>query len=174
MTKIVLFTIVSATILWVSWPSLRDPRSHGFYRFFAFESILILVLCVLGAWFDEPFSLRQIASWSLFLSSVVLAAHGFYLLKTVGRPREGFESTTTLVVRGAYRYIRHPLYASLLLFALGALLKAPSALSGVVSIAVLVFLGATAKVEERENLQKFGDDYARYMQCTKMLIPGIF
>ena len=38
-----------------------------------------------------------------------------------------FESTTTLVTAGAYRYIRHPLYESGLMLAWGAALKAPSA-----------------------------------------------
>ena len=34
-----------------------------------------------------------------------------------------------------------------------------------------VFLTATARVEEVENLQKFGPDYAHYMKSTRMFIP---
>ena len=174
MTKVALFGIVFAWILWISWPSLRDPRSHGFYRFFAFAFILILVLRVLDVWFAEPLVRRQVVSWFLLLASLLLAAHGFYLLRMIGRPEGGLESTTRLVVRGAYRYIRHPLYTSLLLFALGALLKAPSLLNGGIVILVSGFLYATAKVEERENLQRFGDEYARYIRSTKMLVPFVF
>jgi protein-S-isoprenylcysteine O-methyltransferase Ste14 len=36
------------------------------------------------------------------------------------------------------------------------------------------FLIATAKVEETENLEKFGSDYAVYMKTTKMFIPFLF
>jgi protein-S-isoprenylcysteine O-methyltransferase Ste14 len=36
------------------------------------------------------------------------------------------------------------------------------------------FLIATAKVEEVENLSKFGADYAAYMKTTKMFIPFLF
>jgi protein-S-isoprenylcysteine O-methyltransferase Ste14 len=36
------------------------------------------------------------------------------------------------------------------------------------------FLLATAKVEEAENLQKFGEDYAAYMKATKRFIPILF
>jgi protein-S-isoprenylcysteine O-methyltransferase Ste14 len=45
------------------------------------------------------------------------------------------------------------------------------------SILVLLataFLMATAKVEEAENLQKFGEDYAAYMRTTKRFIPILF
>jgi len=36
------------------------------------------------------------------------------------------------------------------------------------------FLVATARVEEMENLQKFGNNYVTYMNETKMLIPFLF
>lgn len=33
---------------------------------------------------------------------------------------------------------------------------------------------ATARVEEAENLQKFGEDYAAYMKTTKRFIPFFY
>ncbi len=33
------------------------------------------------------------------------------------------------------------------------------------------FLIATAKVEEKENVLKFGDQYVAYMKKTKMFVP---
>jgi protein-S-isoprenylcysteine O-methyltransferase Ste14 len=92
----------------------------------------------------------------------------------IGRPRGGIESTTTLVMQGVYKYIRHPLYSSLLLFGWGVFFKAPSLLGGVLVVATSVFLIFTAGVEEVENLCKFGDDYATYMKTTKMFIPFLF
>ena len=32
---------------------------------------------------------------------------------------------------------------------------------------------AMAKVEEKENIRKFGDDYSEYIKTTKMFIPFI-
>jgi len=110
----------------------------------------------------------------LLLSSLLLAAHGFHLLLTIGRPKDGFENTTTLVLRGAYKYIRHPLYASLLLLGWGTFFKDPSLLGGSLALVVSVFLIGTARVEEAENLQKFGPDYAHYMKSTRMFIPFLF
>jgi protein-S-isoprenylcysteine O-methyltransferase Ste14 len=34
-----------------------------------------------------------------------------------------------------------------------------------------VSLILTAKLEERENLSKFGDEYVAYMEKTKMFVP---
>ena len=105
--------------------------------------------------------------------TAILPAHGFYLLHTVGAPRGGVEDTTTLVTSGVYRYIRHPLYCSLLLGIWGAFLKRPSQFAGAVAVAGSLFTVATAKVEERENLKKFGADYQTYRSRTKMFVPFI-
>ena len=174
MFKLIVFAVVSVGIVHVSWDSLRDLRSHGFFRFFAFESTLVLILLNVEHWFRDPFSALQIVSWSLLVSSLILAAHGFHLLRVIGRPKGGIEDTTIVVTAGAYKVIRHPLYSSLLLFAWGAFLKHPSLPGGILALAVCAFVTATAKVEEAENLDKFGADYAAYMRTTRMFIPFLF
>ena len=70
---------------------------------------------------------------------------------------------------GAYRYIRHPLYASLVCLGWGAFFKDVTLLGFLLVVAMSAFLTATAKVEEAENLRKFGDSYAAYMKKTKMV-----
>jgi protein-S-isoprenylcysteine O-methyltransferase Ste14 len=172
--KLVIFAIVSGGIIFVSWTSFRNPRSHGFYRFFAFESTLVLILLNLDNWFRDPFSIHQIVSWLLLFVSIVLVAHGIYLLRVVGRPKSGIESTTMLVIAGAYKYIRHPLYSSLLFLAWGVFFKAPSILGGILTSVATAFLIVTAKMEEAENIQKFGVEYAAYMKTTRMFIPFLF
>jgi protein-S-isoprenylcysteine O-methyltransferase Ste14 len=172
--KLIVFAVVSVGAFSLSWPFLRDPHSHGFPRIFAFESLLVLILLNVGRWIHDPFSVPQIASWCLLACSLGLAVHGFYLLHVIGKPQGGVDSTTTLVTLGAYRYIRHPLYSSLLLLGWGTFLKDPSLLGGGLAIAATAFLIATARLEEAENLRKFGDDYAAYMKATKMFIPFLF
>ena len=174
MENLVIFVIVSAGITAFSWHSLHDGRSHGFYRFFAFECILISILLNRNLWFYDPFSVAQIISWVLLSASLGLAVHGFYLLIALGRPKGNFENTTAVVTIGAYKYIRHPLYASLVLLTWGLLFKDVS-LQGVMLTAIAsTFLFATARVEESENLRKFGEEYALYMTKTKMFIPFLF
>jgi protein-S-isoprenylcysteine O-methyltransferase Ste14 len=66
------------------------------------------------------------------------------------------------------------LYSSLLYLGWGAFFKGPGFLTGALAAAVTIALVATARVEEGENLRKFGDAYADYMRETRMFIPYLF
>ena len=67
------FIVASLGIAWLSRASLRNFRSHGFYRFFALEAILLLVWLNGEFWFYVPFSVHQIISWVLLGISLFLA-----------------------------------------------------------------------------------------------------
>ncbi|MFC2122274.1 methyltransferase family protein [Bacteroidota bacterium] len=173
MVRLTIFLILSIGLVIWSWKSLRNRQVHGFYRFFAFESVLALIMANAKVWFFEPFSVIQIISWLLLLASILMAIQGFYLLHSVGRPKQGIEDTTILVNTGIYKYIRHPLYGSLIVIACGALLKDVSFLATSLAILVVGFSLATALVEEKENLARFGDEYASYMKSTRRFLPFI-
>jgi protein-S-isoprenylcysteine O-methyltransferase Ste14 len=79
------------------------------------------------------------------------------------------------VTRGAYRFIRHPMYASLLLLAWGIFFKDPASLAGLALAGLAsLCLYLTARVEESENLRRFGEEYRVYMRGTKRFIPFLF
>ena len=168
-----LFIFGSLVIVAISWASLWNPTSHGFYRFFAFEAILGLVVVNASAWFENPLGPLQLLSWLALLGSIVLGVMGFWHLVRAGKPSGHFENTTELVMSGPYRSIRHPLYGSLLLLAWGAFLKDITAVSMLLAGAATAMLTATAKVEERANLKKFGEAYREYSHRTKMFLPRL-
>jgi protein-S-isoprenylcysteine O-methyltransferase Ste14 len=176
------FLVVTIFFTVVSWRPLHNPRSHGFYRYFAFVGITALVLYNQPVWFNRPFSPLHILSWLMLFVSVLLVINSVGLLKKFGGRGErravpenlSFENTQNLVVDGLYRYIRHPMYTSLLLLGWGAFLKQIDLLT---VIAVVIVTGAiflTAKMEERENIEFFGDDYVNYKHISKMFIPYLF
>jgi protein-S-isoprenylcysteine O-methyltransferase Ste14 len=183
MAQWVVFLLGSILIVAVSWKSLRQPRSHGFYRFFAWEAILALFLLNVNFWFRDPFGWNQLIAWTLLFASLIPLGLGLHSLKTRGRPNVtraadasllGFEKTTQLVVTGIYRYIRHPLYSSLLLLAWGIFFKAPSVTGGTLAVTATFFLVYTAKADERECIRFFGEKYQEYMKKTKQFIPFTF
>jgi protein-S-isoprenylcysteine O-methyltransferase Ste14 len=174
MIKLAIFTLVSTALILFSWPSLRNRHSHGFYRFFSFETLLVIILSNADQWFENPTATNQIVSWILLCCSFLLAVHGFYLLRVIGRPQGNFENTTRLVIVGAYKYIRHPLYSSLVFLTWGVFCKDLTLLGVLLSAITCLFLFATAKAEESENLAKFGNEYADYMGSTKMFVPLLF
>ena len=186
MLRLLIFAGLTALLAWVSRGPLRLPRSHGFPRFFAWEcmlALLLLNLVSLEQWFADPLSLRQIISWILLCSSIVLVVPGGLQLLRQGKPSAArprdpslfeFEHTSRLVTTGVYRYIRHPLYGSLLVLTWGVFFKRPSAIALGLALAATGLLVATAKAEEGENLRYFGEEYRAYLKTTKMFIPLLF
>ncbi len=163
--------------------SLGRPGAHGFYRLFAFLAILALLPLALPHWFERPWSARQLVSWALLVGSIYPAVQGLALLRGRGRPRApqpgstllAFENTSALVTSGIYRWIRHPMYASLLALAWGVALKAVDApaVALALALAASAALVATARVEEAENLARFGAAYRAYMAHTRRFVPFI-
>ena len=88
MWKLIVFAIVTALLVYISRASLRQPNSHGFYRFFAWESILLLFLLVVDQWYINPFSWHQLISWVLLFASLVPLIFGVRSLRRRGeRPK---------------------------------------------------------------------------------------
>ena len=81
----------------------------------------------------------------------------------------------TLVTRGIYQWLRHPMYSAFWLWAISQALLLPNlvaGLSGLVGFGTLFF--ARVGLEERMMLATFGDEYRAYIARTHRLIPGIY
>ncbi len=183
MSKLFAFLVVSAVLVYISRASLRAVRSHGFYRFFAWEFIVALFLLNVDVWFQEPFAWYQLISWFLLIVCTIVLIVGVRALTSQGKPvtqREtepqllAFEKTSTLVTSGIYRYIRHPLYSSLLFLAWGIFFKALAWPGLLLALAATLFLIATARADEAECLRFFGSSYQAYMKQTKRFVPYLF
>lgn len=179
--RAVLFVVLSGFLIICSWRPLHNSHSHGFYRFFAFEGILLLLLLNLPYWFHQMYSPLQLLSWVLLFLSIGFVVQGLWLLKKKGgyEPRQdpenfAFENTKNLVTEGIYKYIRHPMYSSLLLLAWGICFKQVTLYTVGLAIIVTVFLVITAKTEERENIVFFGQEYRDYISRSKMFFHCLF
>ena len=183
MHELAAFLIFSVGLMSISRASLRVPGSHGFYRFFAWECILALFMLNAGVWFQKPTSWNQLVSWFFLFASLIPLFFGVRTLAAEGKSdsiREeqpellAFERTTSLVTTGIYHYIRHPLYSSLLLLTWGIFFKEPSLPGGLLALASTILLVATARADENECLQFFGEAYRDYTRRTRMFIPFVF
>ena len=180
--KWIVFAIVTGVLIFISRASLRNPRSHGFFRFFAWEAIAGLFLLNMEHWFENPFAWYQIIAWIALCACVVPVVWGTVLLIRVGKPVEqrgtdpnllAIEKTTQLVTTGIYKHIRHPLYSSLLLLAWGIFFKRPSWLGGGLAAFASVCLLLTALADEAECIRFFGPEYEAYMKKTRRFIPFV-
>jgi protein-S-isoprenylcysteine O-methyltransferase Ste14 len=182
MDIILIFAILSLPIIIVSWRTLFKVRSHGFYRFFSWECISLLFAFNYKYWFTNPFSIKQIFSWIFLVVSLYLIIAGVIMMKKHGKAGSDrknkslyrFEQTSELVDTGIFRYIRHPLYSSLLFLTWGIFLKNTTILLLIVALASSFFLYITARYDENECMACFGEHYREYMKRSKRFIPFIF
>ena len=182
MKTIIIFSILSLLITLISWRTLFNSKTHGFYRFFAWECMAWLFAVNYHYWIINPLSINQIISWILLLYSAYLVIAGLILIKKIGKPNQirdeknlfGFEKTTVLIDTGVFKYIRHPLYASLIFLTWAIFLKNPTLELLIITLLSTLFLYFTSKLDEKECISYFGDKYSDYMIRTKMFIPFIY
>ncbi len=182
MSKLIIFGILSLMVISISWRTLFNTKSHGFYRFFSWECMAWLLASNYKFWFANAFSFNQIISWILLVYSSYLVIAGMLLIKQVGKPNSvrdeknlfGFEKTTELIDTGVFKYVRHPLYSSLIFVTWAIFLKNPTTSLFVIALISTNFLYFTSRFDEKECINYFGDKYKEYMKQTKMFIPFLF
>ena len=103
--------------------------------------------------------LALIAALFLFKSGHVVVSHN-------QRP-EG------VVVNGAFRYVRHPLYLASILTYLGLTVSTMSIFSFVLIAGIFIFHDYIASYEERVLEKKFGEEYRGYKKKTGKWVPRI-
>jgi protein-S-isoprenylcysteine O-methyltransferase Ste14 len=184
METIIIFLVLSIPVTIISWRSLFAVKSHGFYRYFAWECILWLIAQNYIYWFTDPFGTVHIISWILLIASIFVLLAGVFKMKKSKHTGGGearndkelfeFEKTSELIDTGIFRYIRHPLYSSLLLLTWGIYLKNATVLLLIISILSSIFLYFTAHYDEAECIKYFGERYVQYRKKTKTFIPFLF
>jgi len=129
------------------------------------------------------FSLVRIAvlpDW-VFYPGIALMFGGIFLRQWSIAILGGFFSVLvsvqegqTIIRRGPYRFIRHPSYTGTLLTLTGIGLAVQSwgALLTLLAMFGIVYRYRIG-VEEKALVEQFGNEYAAYMNTTKMLIPFI-
>ena len=81
------------------------------------------------------------------------------------------EGQKPLVIKGLYKYMRHPLYTFGLLFVWLTPVMTANMLVLYISLTVYTIIGA--HFEERKLLREFGEAYAEYKENTPMLVPRL-
>ena len=131
--------------------------SHTFVArhrtFNASLSVLVGLGCLTAASVLAAWALRVFRSWRLLAR---------------------LDAGHTLCVEGPYRYVRHPIYLAMDLWATGSALACPSAATILGAIVVFVGSELRARAEEKLLTRVFGEDYRAYASRTRRLLPGIY
>ena len=149
-----------------------------FVFFILFPALLfVLPALVLDAWFGWPAmgggTIRVVGGAVLIVLGV------FFLLWTIKAQREigkgtpmPLMATQKLVIQKPYSYCRNPLAFGLLNFYLGISIVIGSP-SSVVMVAIFaaIILSYIKFIEEKELVQRYGEEYVAYKKSTPFLIP---
>lgn len=171
-TSLFIFFVLSLILVYLCRNDIRKRGSYGYYRFFAFEFVLLLLMSSFPVWFKDPFSPLQILSWFLIAAALYLGVAGLRLL--IERKNVGADQAEKLVETGLYRSIRHPFYSALLFLSMGIFLKGPSEFWALLLVGIGFTISTTVNAEEESDEEKFGRPYTEYKGRTKRFIPYIY
>ncbi|MCK4812356.1 MAG: isoprenylcysteine carboxylmethyltransferase family protein [Candidatus Marinimicrobia bacterium] len=106
------------------------------------------------------------------LGIVLLICSGYLAIKSINIVFGERRETPSVIRKGVYGIIRHPMYVSEILLYLGLICISISLAAIFVLILIIIFLYSISRYEEKLLLQRFGNDYQNYMNETSMWIPG--
>jgi protein-S-isoprenylcysteine O-methyltransferase Ste14 len=109
----------------------------------------------------------------LLLSGALLAVAGVVNLGSNLTPLPRPKENATLVVTGAYRLVRHPIYSGLTAMAIGWGLWLHAWLTVGYALLLFVFFDLKTRREERWLKGKF-PEYAAYQRRVRKLIPFVY
>jgi len=120
-------------------------------------------------------SLFAFAGLVFIVSGLILRWIAILTLKRQFTVDVAITANHRLVQNGIYRYIRHPAYSGSLLSFLGLGLTFSNYLSIlIIFVPICAAFLYRIKVEEKFLTAALGDNYLKYCQSTKQLIPSIF
>jgi len=139
------------------------------------QSVLMLGLVVLGVTQrnEWPSEKTFVVGAVFFTLGAVVGIWGVRSLGGSRTPNPTPKADAELVQAGIYRWLRHPLYSSVMLASLGWALLWQSEAALVHAVVLCVFFDAKARLEERLLLAKF-PEYAAYRERTWRFVPGVY
>lgn len=147
-----------------------------------------LYLLVASAYMEIVFNIRALRAHALRqtlttqIGGIALCVMGIALAvaarRTLGRNWSGLvtlKQDHELIRHGPYRFVRHPIYAGVIVAVAGTLLAIMPDLRGLL---VFVFLATALRLksiwEEKMLSRQFPEEYPRYMRQVKALVPFVY
>jgi protein-S-isoprenylcysteine O-methyltransferase Ste14 len=96
--------------------------------------------------------------------AIILHLKGAVVLRDANRP-------VRVISSGIFKYIRHPIYLSNILFCFGLFAWSISIATFGILVIIAVFCNYLAGFEEQVMSAKFGDEYERYKKTTGRWLP---
>jgi protein-S-isoprenylcysteine O-methyltransferase Ste14 len=112
----------------------------------------------------------------MVIGGIILSISRYQLNRfTYGGGSLSEEKEQNLLTEGIYKYIRHPIYFGGMIMTVGLELAFRSVIVLFIhTIIYLLIFNDRMKKEEAVLIEKFGEEYRKYMIKTKKIIPRIY
>ena len=144
-----------------------NPSVYDKILVWAYSALMVLPIILVFVFYNYlDLGLLVYAGWMVLAIGLILVFLAGYEFQKKGGVPEGKHvvHTTVLVDSGIYAVIRHPQYLGFVLFVLALVLMSQHWLSAISGVTGSVLFCLDVRKEEQANIEKFGDDYKRYMQ----------
>jgi protein-S-isoprenylcysteine O-methyltransferase Ste14 len=124
---------------------------------------------------DFPLYVNIGGSVILFLGALLQIWTGklLSLRGIMGMPEISSTVKSRLVIKGAFAYVRHPTYLSHTLILAGVFLMTGVTVAGIVALLDYIIINTVViPLEDRELIERFGDEYRDYMKKVPKYFPG--
>jgi protein-S-isoprenylcysteine O-methyltransferase Ste14 len=146
-----------------------QARSRKSYVLVGLQFLALIVIGLTG-----PLLAKHPLLLAMEIAGFALAAWALWSMR-VSPPNvtPDVRPSATLVAHGPYRWIRHPMYSSLILITLALVLDSPSPQRWVTWLLLVATLVVKLNYEEKLLASHFAT-YSGYVQGTKRLIPFVY
>lgn len=109
----------------------------------------------------------------MFFAGTIFAASGAFTLGKNLTPLPAPRENATLIITGAFRFVRHPIYSGIIFMAFGWALWSNSWLTIGYALMLSLFFDVKSRLEERLLEEKF-PEYSDYRRNVWKLIPFVY
>jgi protein-S-isoprenylcysteine O-methyltransferase Ste14 len=114
--------------------------------------------------------------WVGVVISIIGSVFWIYSQIVLGRywsPQLQIQNKHKIITEGPYRYIRHPIYSAMMIWAVGIGLFTANIIFIVFVLSFFIFFLVRVPKEEVMMIETFGDEYMLYKQSTGKYFPKI-
>lgn len=152
------------------------PHSRGLLAFHmvAFGAMYFgLFQAVIPSRVPQAFPGQRVVGAALIVMGAALSCWALAWFRS-WRFRAQLEKGHELATGGPFALVRHPIYASLNLLALGSAIWVPTPIVWVAFLLMVIGSDLRGRAEEKLLTDAFGDAYRAYCARTKRFVPGVY
>jgi protein-S-isoprenylcysteine O-methyltransferase Ste14 len=138
-----------------------------------------LLAIFLAVWIYDSFFTQVSIFWAEDISlavrapiaGILIVFSGYLAFSGLGIVFGEVRETPSVIRKGVFKMVRHPMYLGAVLTYIGLFLLTMSLLSLGVIVIILIFYNIIARHEELLLTEKYGTDYEKYMQSVPRWFP---